>query len=371
MIVRENVYGYIKKNKVGRIYSSSRSLQSLKREVRTLLLRDTYVDLDLKSSSFSILLEYAKDHNLEHEVPTLIRYVLSKDSLIDETVQRILHATKYADNEDYIKTTRENVSIILKKEFIRNSNVEIKLKINRMPFFMLQMIRKIQLEVSIIRNHLVKNEMVLQKYKIDYTDKKPVSIQCEYIHTMESKLLEYLIVELEKNGVNHFIPMFDGVAYIPSENPFDIDSFNSRLRKEFNYKYVTFSEKIWEDPKILEGLNLKKLREKYIFHKNTAEILLEEKQKELEEFFTKDFLFTEYKNMDEKLLYMEIFELFEKQKDLYILQNMEELHYILSIDPLSLESIRESLKEGIKSDLDSIPERVRELCDKFRIKSQQ
>lgn len=339
-------YGYKKPNKVGRIYSETSSLQSFPQFLKCLLLGENYVDLDLVNSSLSILLEYSLKKDLNENFNELTSYVKDRQSYIQVIVKEIVQNTERDEKRTLtkkeLKNLETNVSQIIKSSFYIVSNIEPgKERIMKLPQVMVNRIKKLQIEVSIIRKHLISDKKTLQKLSIEKST-KDITVQSMYVQTVESRIIEWLFNELELNeNQDSFIPMFDGLLFkkLEPSKSIDINKINKNLAEHFGFTYIKLKEKPFElDSDKLNGLTIFELLEigkKYFKLKQKIE-------KNIENYPTiknkrESCLNVDYKNNKD-------FHSFEVRKEFY-LQSIQELENLIDLEILKeLPELNKHLK---------------------------
>ena len=232
---RVMAYGYTFPGEIGRLYSFSSSMPRLKREVRYLIFKNIYKDVDIENAHPSILLEYALSKNLK----TLKLEQLVRDrSLFYQTV-----------SED-LKCSISDVKIIVLKCLN-----QIPKEFYNGPFS--KILTDLFEEILVIRNFLweenYKNMKFFLSTKTNFEkkslEKKKVTVLSIYCQTRESEILLdlYSFLKVSCNDTDEkpalqFIPFFDG-AYICFFNITHQKLLDEWL-KEYNQKHQFIKFKI-------------------------------------------------------------------------------------------------------------------------------
>lgn len=345
-IEKTNKYGYVHQKNVGRIYSESSSLQSLPGKLKGILL-DGYTDYDLVSSSFSILLSYAKRNDLQTKVPLLTSFVESKDGFVKKQARMIMDIYYPKGNmESSMGDLIRNLKRVLKRVLIIVSNIlpERRLSLS-LPGPLIALIYKFQDEVHVIREHIASNSKCLHSLGIKTEGVKSVTIQNAYVHTMESKAVLLLMEELKSLGVEYFLPTFDGVVVTLDRLDFDLENFNDKMRSELELDFICFSEKEFEKPESLVGLSIVKLKSVYRKRKLDfdSRFVKKVKDEQIDNLFVSlsDKLsillgVTEFETRYDE--YQKIVASLDDSRDIFILSHMKELD-------LDLPKVHENIKE--------------------------
>lgn len=203
---RVMAYGYTFPNEIGRLYSYSSSMPRLKREIRYLMFKNIYKDVDIENAHPSILLEYSWAKGLK--TPLLEKLVKDRSSFY-----KILSEELQCD-EKHIKL------IVLK------SLNQIPKEIENIYFS--NLLTSFFKEILIIRDAIwednYKNIKLFLSQKAHFVkktiEKKKVTVMSLFCQTRESEILLDLYAFLQElatptteNDGMTFIPFFDG-AYI-------------------------------------------------------------------------------------------------------------------------------------------------------------
>jgi hypothetical protein len=240
------IYNSRKKNhniKIGRIYPISVSVLFLTRQIRYYLFKDIYTDVDLVNSHPSILLAFAKKHNINCEC--LEKYVTNRDEVMTELKLK-------SNNLETNDSIKKKILVFL------NSPTTPK---TRVSFYM-----SLHSEILKIRDKIwrifMSNETPMKEYlkTSKYFEEKTieqqkVSAQSIYCFTEESFLLMSLYVFLKKKAdINStelsFVPIFDGALIrfvnrsVDNELKDFVNQFNSTIYP-FTFKIKDF-EPDWD-----------------------------------------------------------------------------------------------------------------------------
>ncbi len=187
-------YGYLKNNKLGRLYPKVPSISSLPRDLRYFLFNGTgYIDIDLQNAHPAILYEFASEKNIS--TPLLKQLVLNRTDF-QNTVAHELHI---ADEQSQKKQVKKYILIA----FYTPGN-EYKTKSLTL--------RHLNKELEIIRAS-VTDHFKTCNHPIEF--ERAVTAQSYYCMTKESEYLVRLYNYInERLGTDpshlHFIPIFDG-----------------------------------------------------------------------------------------------------------------------------------------------------------------
>ena len=187
MFTRTIPYGYLKPNKLGRLYPKVQSVLNLSRDVRFFLFKDRYRDYDLRNAHPTILYEFTLEKGVE--TPLLKQLVLNRAEFNEEV-----------SNELNYKTN-------VKKQIIIAFNMdpsEYRTKSKKLKAFN----KELQHIQSVVLDHFKNTDP-----QVEF--KRGVTAQSYYCMTRESEIVTGLYKFMnEKLGTDpsllHFIPVFDG-----------------------------------------------------------------------------------------------------------------------------------------------------------------
>lgn len=206
-----NEYGYKTQHCKGRLYGYRNTMTLVSRQCRYYLFHDKYFDLDLKNAHPTILLSYARNHDITTE--TLESYCSDRESFLQNVMSK-----------DKITRSEAKTAVLRCLNLVSDKSLPNSLK-------------PLHKDILPIRNHLYVNNIektrtILGEYtqsREGYFDKslekRKISLQAQYCASEESASLKILYevcirkglldrkVSLNGKRCLSFIPFFDG-AYI-------------------------------------------------------------------------------------------------------------------------------------------------------------
>jgi hypothetical protein len=121
-------YGFLYPNNVGRLYTPIASLASLPKEIRSLLFKDYYINVDLVNSHVSILYHFAESNSLNNE--SLKKFLINHQELMEhlyaqlklknlaeakKMVLQVVNFKHYSGKSPFLKEFFEDILIIREK----------------------------------------------------------------------------------------------------------------------------------------------------------------------------------------------------------------------------------------------------------------
>jgi len=245
-----------KQNGYARVYAEKGlGLQQFSRDIRNLLAKPFYFDIDVVNCHPTILLKLCKENNWA--CPNLERYVGERDTILNELCE------KYDSSKDDMKTVINTImylgglpydSKVAEDRFINDYRTEM---------------------FAIAENIKLKYPSIYAKTSKDrLTDRDKLSTCLSFVLTTEEhKILMSINRFLESNKRNVDVLMYDGclVRKLPGENEFDM-----RL-------LIKTEEAILNDTGYNVKLAVKPLISTIEFTKSKEQIEAEKKAKEMEE----------------------------------------------------------------------------------------
>jgi hypothetical protein len=212
MFTRTIPYGYIKPNKLGRLYPKVQSVLNLPRDIRFLLFKDRYKDYDLKNAHPTMLYEFTLEKGVE--APLLEQLVLKRAEFNEEVSNELSYKTN----------VKKQIIVAFYMDPSEYSTRSKKLKAFN---------KELQHIQSAVLDHFKNADQPVEF-------QRGVTAQSYYCMTRESEIVTGLYKFLnEKLGTDpsllHFIPIFDGAlirheSYAESQKISEIiEQFNATL----------------------------------------------------------------------------------------------------------------------------------------------
>lgn len=233
-------------------------LQQFSREIRNLLAKKYYFDIDMVNCHPTILLKICKDNNWA--CPNLERYVTERDTIIAELGE------KYDINKSDIKVCMNTLMYL--GDLPYNSKISEDEFLNAYKTEMFAIANNIKIAYPKIYLDTSKNN------KERVTDKQKLSTCLSFVLTTEEhKILMAINRFLESNNRNVDVLMYDGclVRKLPDETEFDM-----RL-------LIETEKAILDDTGHNVKLAVKPLESSIVFTKTKEQIEAEERRKQMEE----------------------------------------------------------------------------------------
>lgn len=233
-----NAYGYRSDHCKGRIYGYRNTMTLISRQCRYYLFKGLYFDLDLKNAHPTILLSYARNHNLK--VETLEEYINNREGFLLNVMQN-----------DKLTRSEAKTAVLRCLNLVTDRSLPNNLK-------------TLHRDILVIRDHLYKENisskvtalgeyaMTRESFSKENLEKQKISLQAQYCATEESRSL-YVLYEVciqkgllsreatlnRKSRCISFIPFFDG-AYVSFDDLQDVSEVEQIL-KETNELIAPYS----------------------------------------------------------------------------------------------------------------------------------
>jgi hypothetical protein len=255
----------------GRMVSDKFNIQSMEKEIRTILIEDLYYDVDIANCGPTILSHLCKEHKINCK--NLNEYINNRNKIIDELLY-LNSNKKYNNIKEAINSLINNGNAyLLETEWLGN----------------------FKREINDIRNKFMTIYKDLVK-EINNVENIEGSLMARIIMDKENEIINQIINYLKENKIikDEYIPHFDAL-FIPKDN---IPSINVIMRMIEDH----ISKKLKINIKLIEkemfGIN--------IDHLKNDEYLLEQYNME-DEYYWFDFINllknTEWKSLDDAIKY--------------------------------------------------------------------